>query len=80
MAFSSFIPSRLGSASSREVTFTTKDGRVVSFTPSPRVPTREPGAYALYVKRHIRAFLDQGLSAPEAMIAVAKKYRKDRRG
>jgi hypothetical protein len=62
------------------VSFTTADGRVVSFVPKKREPTREPGPYARYVKANIRAFLEKGFSAPEAMVKVAKKYRKEQRG
>ena len=60
----------------KRVSLTTADGRVVSFVPSgKRKPQREPGPYARYVQEHIREFLDQGLSAPDAMVEVAKKYR-----
>ena len=62
--------------SQKRVSFTTADGRVVSFVPrGKRKPRREPGPYARYVQDNIRDFLDKGLSAPDAMVEVAKKYR-----
>jgi hypothetical protein len=64
----------------KRVSFTTADGRVISFRPKKREPTREPGPYALYVKANIGPFLAKGFSAPEAMVKVAKKYRKEQRG
>lgn len=60
-----------------KVSFTTADGRLIEFTPTPRVPADPEtlNVYARYVQRHIRAFLDDGMTAPAAMAAVAKKYR-----
>jgi len=78
--FSAFLrvkePSAPAPQRQKRVSFTTADGRVVNFVPrGKRKARREPGPYARYVQEHIREFLDQGLSAPDAMVEVAKKYR-----
>lgn len=83
--FSSFLSGRAAPEIEVEdaptrVSFTTADGRVISFRPKKREPTREPGPYALYVKENIGPFLEKGFSAPESMVKVAKKYRKEQRG
>jgi len=64
-----------------KVSFTTADGRLVEFTPALRAPgdPAKLNAYARYVQKQIRAFLDDGMSAPRAMIAVGKKYRATRK-
>ncbi len=60
-----------------EVSFTTKDGRTISFTPKPKVPHAGPlSPYAEFVRDHIHAHHDRGLSWPEAMKAVAKQYKR----
>lgn len=63
-----------------KVSFTTADGRLIEFTPVPRVPADPEtlNVYARYAQRHIRAFLDDGMTAPAVMAAVAKKYRAAR--
>lgn len=43
-------------------------------------PSRKAGAYALFVKSHIRKHLNAGLSAPEAMRAVAAEWRAKKAG
>lgn len=48
--------------------------------PGRKVAGKRPGAYALFVKKHIRKHLNAGLSAPEAMSAVAAEWRKAKAG
>ena len=43
-------------------------------------PSRKAGAYALFVKGHIRKHLNAGLSAPAAMKAVAAEWRAQKAG
>ena len=61
-----------------KVSFTTADGKRVEFTPGPR-KLGKMNAYASYVRDNIQAFLDDGMAAPAAMVAVAKKYRAGKR-
>lgn len=62
-----------------EVSFTTKDGRTISFTPKAKAPYTGPlSPYAEYVRDHFHSFYETGMSASEAMQAVAKQYNKKR--
>lgn len=65
----------------KTISFTTRTGLEVSFTVTgKRKRARRPAnAYAKYVQRHIKAFLAQGKTAPQAMRAVAKKYKSRRK-
>ena len=65
----------------KTVSFITRAGVEVSFTVTgKRKRARRPAnAYAKYVQRHIGPFLAQGKTAPEAMRAVAKKYKRRRK-
>jgi hypothetical protein len=60
------------------VSFRTKDGPVSFQTTGKRKRQRakRANAYAKYVKANIGKFIRQGMSAPQAMKAVAKQYKR----
>lgn len=65
----------------KTVSFTTRAGLEVTFevTGKRKRGRRPANAYATYVQRHIGAFLAKGMAAPQAMRAVAKKYKRQRK-
>ena len=60
----------------KKISFTKRDGTKVEFQDKGiRAKSKRPmNDYARFVKRNIGAYLADGMSAPEAMKAVAEQY------
>ena len=65
----------------KKVSFVTKDGAVVQFTPKKKAPgqKRAASAYNKYVGRRIRQLVAKGYTNPNAMKQAAKEWRQGKR-